>query len=461
MHSTRLRRTRVIAATLAASALALTGCTAGGGSTNGGNSKTITVAYGSDYVFDTPAQGKKWWQEVTTAFQKANPGVTVKLVPIPGGFNDIVTKLSLLYRSPATAPDVAQLPTEDMSLWASSGYLAPLNDRVKTADWWSRFPASIKAETTLDGTVYGVSNGDNTNGLYYNIPMFKKAGIPTPWQPNTWADVLSAAAKIRDLKNGAWPLWLIGGNAGGTSALQFSGGNLLVGGTTASIYDKTSKKWIVDSPGLREALQFYSDAAKQGLQAPASALLNPNAVVNSIASMAQKKIGIAVTGNFAGPTWTKPVCAPCFPDGPKTYGVAALPTAAGGGVASVLGGWSMSIGAKSGNPDLAWKFIDAAQSEKNLVAAANGAGWVPPDSAAWTNPTYVNFAPPYQSFFAKVMPESTSFPNDPNFPVWAAGFGNATSEIIQNPNTSVDAAIKTLSDYVTGQLGASAVTTLK
>ena len=46
MHSTRLRRTRVIAATLAASALALTGCTAGGGSTNGANSKTITVAYG-------------------------------------------------------------------------------------------------------------------------------------------------------------------------------------------------------------------------------------------------------------------------------------------------------------------------------------------------------------------------------------------------------------------------------
>lgn len=458
MHKRTSKRLRGTAAAVAAATLMLTGCAGGGG--GDGEDNTLTIAYGSDYVFLSPELGEEWWNTVAEEFKAENPGAEVEFVPIPGGFNDIVTKLSLLYRDPSTAPDVAQLPTDQLSLWASSGYLAELDDYVQDADWWARFPDSVKAETSLDGHVYSVSHGENTNALYYNIPMFTQAGIEVPWQPETWDDVLGAAEKIRDLENGAWPLWLIGGNGGGTSALQFSGGNLLVGASTESIFDDDSGKWVVDSPGLREALQFYVDTAANGLQAPASELLNPNAVVNSFQLLADQKAAIAVGGNFYGPLWSEGVCAPCFPEAAETYGVAHIPTAEGGGVASVLGGWSLAVGASSSNPDLAWKFIEAAQTKENLINAANGAGWVSPDSDTWEDPAFVDFAPAYQTFFAEILPEAESFPNDPNFSIWATGFGMATAEIIQKPDTTVDQAIKILSDYVSGQLGEDAVVTL-
>ena len=37
--------------------------------------------------------------------------MTINFTEIPGSYNDLVTKLSLLYRSSSTAPDVAQIPT--------------------------------------------------------------------------------------------------------------------------------------------------------------------------------------------------------------------------------------------------------------------------------------------------------------------------------------------------------------
>src|ERR1700712_5238552 len=71
----------------------------------------VTLAYGSEYVFDTTDFATKWYNDVKADFEKKYPEAEVKLVPIPGGYTDIINKLSLLYRSAKTAPDVAQLPT--------------------------------------------------------------------------------------------------------------------------------------------------------------------------------------------------------------------------------------------------------------------------------------------------------------------------------------------------------------
>jgi multiple sugar transport system substrate-binding protein len=460
MHR-RALRARTVLASLVVSALALTSCS--GSSDSAGDDNVIKVAYGADYVFLSPDLATQWWNKVKGEFEASNPGAKVEFIPIPGGFSDLVSKLNLLYRNPDTAPDVAELPNDQLGGWVSSGYLSQLDDYVSNADWWSRYPDSVKAASTFDGHVYSVNHGENTNALYYNMPMFKKAGLPVPWEPKTWAEVTAAAEKIHQTEPGVWPLWLIGGNAGGTSALQFSGGNLLFASSNSKIFDSTAGTWTVDSPGLREVFGFYSDLARKQLQAPPAELLDPNSVVNTFQLMADQKAAIAVSGNFLGPVWTKNVCAPCFPDAPQIYGVTKLPTINGTGnpsTGSVMGGWDLAIGADSKNPDLAWKFIEAAQSGENLIKASNEAGWVPPDKSLWANPEFANFAPPYQEFFAGLLPESQAFPSNPDFPVWATGFGMATGKIIQEPSTSVDDAIKIMKDYVTGQLGGDKVQSL-
>jgi len=456
-------KARAVALGLFMSAAALGVAACGAGSSSSGGKNVLTVAYGSDYVFITPQLAKKWWTQVAQQFEAQHPGVTVKFTPIPGGLTDIVTKLNLLYRSPSTTPDVAELPSPEMGGWVSSGYLMQLDKYVQNADWWKRFPAAVQQETTFNGHVYAVEHGENTEALYYNIPMFRKAGIAVPWQPKNWSDLLSAAEKVHAAVPNVWPMWLSGGTAGGTGPIQYDGGNFILGSSNPTIYDASTKKWVVDSPGLRDTLGFYSQLAKRGLQAPAAELLSPNAIVNTFQSSAKQKMAILVSGNFTGEAWSKQVCGPCWPAGEKTYGVARIPTVNGTGnpnAASATGGWELGIAANASQPDLAWEFIQTAQQRVNMINAANWAGWVPPDSKYWTDPLFVNLAPAYQTFFAKLMNVSHPLPNLPDYEVWANGFNTATGQIIGNPSTTVDSAINTMKSYITGQLGASNVETL-
>jgi multiple sugar transport system substrate-binding protein len=450
--------------------LAITGAVAGCGAISSGGSggssggkKILRVAYGSTWVFLTPQLAIKWWHTIATEFEKQHPNVKVVFTPIPGSYNDLVTKLNLLYRSPSTAPDVAELPAGQMGSWVSSGYLAPLDKYLPSAPWWNKFPASVKAETTFNGHVYAVNHGENTNALYYNIPMFKKAGIPVPWHPKTWADLISAAEKIHKAVPNVWPIWLQGGNAGGTIAIQYNGGNLLQGSSTPTIFDTTTKKWVVDSPGLRETLGFYRQLAQNGLQAPVSELLNPNAVDTVPLLTSQQKMAIVVGANFYGESWVKATCGPCWAAAPKTMGFATFPTmnGQGPGYTSAFGGWELAIGANSPNKDLAWDFIQTAQSRVNMIDVSNTAGWIPPDKQYWNDPLYAKYAPPYQADFAKLMPVAVDEPNTSDFTVWGTGFNNATGAIIQNPSTTVNQAMGIMKSYVTGQLGASNVETLK
>ena len=74
----------------------------GGSSGATSNGKTVLkVAWGSTFVFLTPQLATKWWGTVAKEFEAQHPNVAVQNTPIPGGYNDIVTKLNLLYRDPS------------------------------------------------------------------------------------------------------------------------------------------------------------------------------------------------------------------------------------------------------------------------------------------------------------------------------------------------------------------------
>jgi multiple sugar transport system substrate-binding protein len=449
------RAARLAAIALMTSAATLTLAACGGTSDYQNGKKVLTVAYGSDFVFITPDLATKWWNTVAHEFEAQHPDVIVKFTPIPGGYTDIVTKLNLLYRSPSTAPALAELPSGQFGSWVASDYLLPIDKYVATAPWWKNFPASVQQETSFNGHVYGVNHGENTNAIYYNMPMFRKAGLPVPWQPKTWNDIIAAGERIHATQPKVWPVWLQGGTAGGTISIQYNSGNLLLGSSNPTIFDEKTQKWVVDSSGLRETFDFYSQLAKHGLQAPLSQLLDPNATVNSFQLMSENKIGIAISGNFLGTAWVPQVCGPCWPAGPKTYAVAHMPTVNGTGspnIASSLGGWELAIGKTAPFPNLAWDFIQVAQQRQNMIDASNWAGWVPPDRQYWSDPLFANFAPPYQTFFANVMPHAEDQPNSADFTVWGTGFNLATGAIIQNPSTSVQDAVNIMKSYVDSQL---------
>jgi multiple sugar transport system substrate-binding protein len=452
-----------------AASLLIAACTSPTTSSTQNGKQVLTVAYSSEYVFLTPQLATQWWHAVGSQFEKKYPNVTVRYEPIPGNYNDFNSKLALLYRTPGTSPDVAELPSALMGEWVSSGDLLALNKYVANSSWWSKYPESVKVETTVNGKVYAINHGENTEALYYNVPMFKKAGIPVPWQPHTWQDIYAAAAKIHAALPHVTAFFAAGGTAPGVGAIQYNAsGNMLQGSTNPTIYDQKTHKWVVDSSGIREALGFYLKLAQNGWQNPTlTEALSPNVVANAPGDLAKGNIAIAVGSNYYGTAWVKSVCGPCWAQGAKTMAVAKIPTingqsspGNGSPYSSLLGCWDLAIGAATKHAQAAWNFINVAQEESNMLSAAKGAGFVPPDDQYWSAPQYAGAAPPFTHYFATLLPYSKLAPELSQYSVWGTGYEQATGAIMSNPHTTVQAAVTTMKNYITGQLGASHVESL-
>jgi multiple sugar transport system substrate-binding protein len=403
----------------------------------------------------------KWLAIVKKEFTAAHPNVTVDPVPLAGTYDDIVTKESLLYRSASTSPDVAITPTPEVGQFASAGFLLPLNSYVKSTSWWKGFPKIVQSQDLVGSKLYAVSAGLNTQELMYDKVLFKKAGLPVPWQPKTWADVLAAAKKLKAALPNVIPIFLMTGVGSGASTTNYGINNFIDSTSSTTIYDTKTEKWVVDSPGIDQALNFYREVYASGLGAPVSMLESPNSDVEPCDLFPSGKLGITLASNYFEGEWVKAASNPYWPQAPADIAVTPLPTEYGAspGYGTTLDGWDYAVGAKSQHPQLAFDLISLMEDAQNSVNMGNWAGWIPPNAANWHNPSYVNFAP-YQLQFSELVPHSILTPTQEAYPVWVQGMNLATGSFAQNSSTKVSQAVQTLKSYVAEELGSKLVETL-
>jgi multiple sugar transport system substrate-binding protein len=459
MRKSRLTSLRALSLPLAAAAIL------GGthSSSQAADKTVISVAYSETYVFDTEDFTKKWWGGIKTQFEKQHPDVTVQLVPIQGGYDDIVNKLALLYRSPSTAPDIAQMATPTVDRFASSGYLLPLDKYLATTDWWNKFPPAIQSEGAWQGKTYSVNTGENDSMIYYNISLFKKAGLPVPWKPTTWNDILAAGRVIKAKVPDVVPIWLLAGTGSGDNTVLMGVDTLLSGSSTPTIFDTKTQKWVVDSPGLREVFGFYRSIFSEKMGAKLSDLFSTAGVTAPVFMIPKNQIAITFGSNFYGGNWSKLICTPCWAQASQIAGVTPVPTVNGKapGVASTIGGWDLTVSATTKNPDLTWQLLQLMESKENQIDAANWAGFVPGDADYVKDPTFIQFAAPYNEVSAQVLPDGAIEPANGDYLVWSRGAQEATGALAQHPDTTVDDAIGILTNYVNNQLDPSQTETLK
>ncbi|MFG2353642.1 extracellular solute-binding protein [Streptomyces sp. NPDC048521] len=429
--------------TAALAATALTAC----GNGSGSSPDTVKVSYkqstdNSIKVMDTYLAGIK------KQFEKKYPGKKVEFVPIKAPDAEYYTKLQQMLRSPRTAPDLVYEDTFLINSDITSGYLKPLDPYLAKWPDWSRFIDTAKAAAKgQDGKTYGVPDGTDTRGLWFDKRVFRKAGLPTDWQPKTWDDVLTAARTIKRKVPGVTPLNVYTGKPIGEAATMQGFEMLLYGtgdGKTDPLYDSGSKKWIAGSQGFKDSLQFVETVYQEKLGPDVSDALDPNygtAVRGEL--LPQGKLGIDLDGSWLPQDWL-PGSGHEWPDWSKQLGLAYMPTQHGQapGKVSMSGGWTWSIPAKAGNPDLAFDFIKTMQTKDNARKwyIANSGIAVREDVAA--DPDYTT-AQPGITFFTDLVANTHYRPAYPAYPK----VSTAIQEAMEGVTTGDRSVEKAASDY--------------
>ncbi len=178
------RRATIVVAGVGLTALALAGCSggAGGGSADGKVEITFLTTNGDDSI----ATGNA----LISAFEKANPDITVTLNTRPGGTEgDNLVKTQL---STGEMDDVFFYNTG--SLFQA---LNPDQTLVDLADesWVSEVTDNFKTVVSTDSGTYGAPLGTSmAGGIAYNTKVFSDLGISVP---TDWSSLVAAAEKIK------------------------------------------------------------------------------------------------------------------------------------------------------------------------------------------------------------------------------------------------------------------------
>lgn len=405
---------------------------------NGTNSpKSITIAYESTDAFTAL---NDLFQKVKPEFEKANPGVTVKLQPIKANDDDYKTKVQLSQRSAETAPDVFYEDSYNIQADASAGYLLKLDKYLaKWADWPQFSDAAKAAGAGADGT-YAVPLGVDTRVIWYNKPLLQKAGITVPWQPTSWQDVLDVAAKVKATSPDVIPFNMYIGQGMGEGAATSTILPLLYG-TGDKFYDTASGKWIVGSQGAIDTLTFLQQLYKKGYTTtPAEALDGNIWQVILGTDFPKGKIAGTVEGSYL-PSFWQAGGSYAWPDYSKDLGVALWPTQDGGGAkfVSVSGGWTLAVGAKSKNPQLAFDFLAMALNKENSLSYAKQNSQIAVRADVASDPSYLA-ANPFVGDVTKSV-EFTHFrPSNADYPAVSVAFQKATEDVVVKGMSPADAA---------------------
>ncbi|MFJ8604597.1 extracellular solute-binding protein [Streptomyces shenzhenensis] len=442
-----MRPTAVLPALLA-TALAATALTACGGG-SGSSPDTVKVSFkqstdNSVKVMDTYLAGIK------KQFEKKYPGKKVEFVPVKAPDSEYYTKLQQMLRSPKTAPDLVYEDTFLINSDITSGYLKPLDPYL--AEWpdWDRFMDTAKsAARGEDGRTYGVPDGTDTRGLWFDKGVFERAGLPADWQPKTWEDVLDAARTIKRKVPGVTPLNIYTGKPAGEAAAMQGFEMLLYGtgdGGADPLYDAASKKWITAGQGFKDALSFVETVFGEKLGPDVSDALDPNFGTRVRGELLPRgRLGIDLDGSWLPQDWL-PGSGHEWPEWSKRLGLAAMPTQHGQapGKVSMSGGWTWAIPAKAGNPDLAFDFVKVMQTTANAQQwyIANSGIAVREDVAG--DPSYVS-AQPGIKFFTDLVANTHYRPAYPAYPKVSTAIQEAM-EGVTTGDTSVDAAAKAYDD---------------
>lgn len=347
----------------------------------------------------------RWLGLAVSDFEKSHPTVKVILNPVYGTETDYANKISLSLKSDASI-DVVLFDGALLNAFIGSGYLVGF--MADTWDEWiSKFPGKTKATVGHNGLDWAMPISLEVPGLFYNAKLFKKAGIPTPWEPDTWADVEKAARILS--KHAEYPLWLPASSAQPeTTTLQTFG--TLLSGTWDWMYE--DGKWVTSSPGMLETFSFLNrlyHAEPVMEELPRSVMLSRHSDETIARKLNAQEIGILLASCRLGPAIARTTS-----DYRTNILVSPVPRK-NGGPTSVTGSWMLGISNMSSNKFISFEFLKSALSPRAQTLSCTLRGDIPvrrdvEASESWReNNWYAGKMSDYL-YFSRFRPEGPEYP---------------------------------------------------
>lgn len=368
-----VRRRSALVAALAATAIALAGCSSATPSAEETGPVTLQFWTYSLKGADPKAQA------VIKQYEKENPNVTIKLSEV-GGTPDIAAKLLAADRA-NTAPDVVQIEYRALPSLVLAGVVKDITKDV--APVRKNVAENVWALNSLNGKTYGVPQDIGPMMFTYRADLFKQYGVEVP---KTWADYAKAAETIHKKNPKAY--------IASFSASQFEFFLAQARQAGAQWWSTDGKKWKVgfDDPASLATADYWEDLVKRDL-VKVEPLLTPewNAQANNGQIL-----------SWAAAAWAPSVIYAVAPKTAGKWESAPLPQwTAGDPAVPFLGGSTYLVPEKSKHAAAAAKFaswLGASDEGSKLLLTLD----LFPGGNAGREAT-LNAAPP------RLMPEQTDF----------------------------------------------------
>lgn len=195
------RRSPLVALTAITAALTLAACSSSGSGDDattddaaaGDAPESVTISYTN---FISNGGNEENLDTIVTAFEDANPGITVDVTTL--AYADYFTALQTDLAA-GTAADVFDIEYGNYSAYSANGVLAELAVGDPSA-----FDPTLLETYQTDGVQYALPTSFSDVVLFYNTTLFDAAGLDYPTADWTWEDEQAAAEALTDRAAGVF-----------------------------------------------------------------------------------------------------------------------------------------------------------------------------------------------------------------------------------------------------------------
>jgi multiple sugar transport system substrate-binding protein len=332
----RKRRSTLCVAVSAVLVAAIAGCGSGGDEATTAGGKTVVTFW--QQQFEDYQQA--WFKKQVTAFNASQDKITVQVQVVPG---DTWAQKIKAAQAAGKAPDVATTNYGNIPAAVANGEVAEL-DGLLPAESFTDIKENVQSFVTIKGKHYGYPMlVEPSTVLYYRTDLVKAAGLDPASPPTSWADLTQWATKLNQGKVKGMTIASAAPDLGWSSwGLQYNSCGRL------PVADDWSKSTATE-PCFAQVLDFYKGLYQGGLMPK-----QPKVGYADGAPYGQGEVAM-----MAGGSWVVGQLKNDYPAMIAKTAVAPFPSIDGDQTktTATLGGWTLTIDAKSKAKEQAAAFI--------------------------------------------------------------------------------------------------------